>query len=68
MKRTIVRLGLSLALLVSALSLVPRVEAGPVPYNPCRTYDNHPSGCFYTWSPQDYCCYGNHPYCGDICY
>lgn len=63
-----VRLGLSLALLVSALSsLPPRAEAGIVFYNPCRTYDNNPAGCYYTWSPQDLCCYGNYSFCADIC-
>lgn len=68
MKRTMVRLGMSLVLLVAVLGLVPRAEAGITPYNPCRTYDNHPAGCYYTWSPQDLCCYGNHFFCADICY
>src|SRR5689334_1307298 len=51
MKRTMVRLGVSLALLVTVVGLVPRAEAGITPYNPCRTYDNNPTGCYYTWSP-----------------
>ncbi len=69
MKRTMVRLGLSLALLVSVVSLVPRVEAAVrPPYNPCSAYYNQPPGCSYTWSAENTCCYANQSYCMNICW
>jgi hypothetical protein len=41
---------------------------GPRPYNPCYTFDNPSTGCYYTWSPQTYCCLGNYSWCHDICW
>lgn len=41
---------------------------GPRPYNPCYTFDNPTTGCYYTWSPQTYCCLGNYYWCQDICW
>ncbi|MDY7095169.1 MAG: hypothetical protein SX243_19505 [Acidobacteriota bacterium] len=41
---------------------------GPRPYNPCYTFDDPTTGCYYTWSPQTYCCLGNYYWCHDICW
>lgn len=38
-------------------------------HNPCHQYDNKPLGCYRTWSPQTYCCFGtNRNGCYDICW
>lgn len=37
-------------------------------YNPCYTFDDPVRGCYYTWSPQTYCCLTPAAWCPDICY
>jgi|GEM_PF-1706421 len=36
-------------------------------YNPCYTFDDPVTGCYYKWSPATYCCIGNSR-CPDICW